>query len=95
MRRLVGGVLLLGLLGGCAVSGGRAVVTPPGVVVEPPVYHWHWAAWPHYDVEHRSIVEHRVVIERDHHYYPFYDRVHGRHDNGKHEGWHKHDRDDD
>ena len=93
--RAVVGALVLGLASGCAVSGGRAVVTPPGVVVEPPtVYSWRWAPLPHYDVEHHVVVEHRVVTYTDHHYYPFYDRVHPPHDHGKHKGWFKHDHED-
>jgi len=83
--------VVVGLVAGCAVQGtvpGGVVVTPPAVVVAPPVYHWHWAAWPHVDVEHHYVVEHEDVYRVDHHYYPFYDRFHGEH--GEHRGWSKH-----
>jgi len=56
------------------------------------VYHWHWAAWPHYDVEHHYVVEHEHVYQVDHHYYPFYESFHPCRgcDHGKHRGWFKH-----
>src|SRR5262245_6316237 len=92
----VGALVLAIGLGGCAIQPvpGEAVIRPPGVVVTPPTYHWHWWYWPHYDVENRYVVEHRTVVVRDHHYYPFYEEIH-HHDNGKHKGWEKHHRHDD
>jgi hypothetical protein len=72
MRR----VLLAGaaccVLAGCFVTG----PVPEGVVVEPPAYRWHWWAVPHYEVEHRYVVEETPVVIQHQHYYPFYDRVH-------------------
>ncbi len=95
----VGAVVLAIGLAGCAIQPvpGEAVIRPPGVVVEPPSYHWHWGYWPHYDVENHYIVDHRTVVIRDHHYYPFYERFHHHDDHGKHHGWfkHHHDHDDD
>jgi len=90
-------------MAGCAVQGtvpGHVAVIPPAVIVQPPAYHWHWAAWPHVDVEHHYVVEHEHVYRVDHHYYPFYDSFHPCRecDHGKHRGWfkhHEHHHDDD
>ena len=93
-------VVLSALIAGCAVQGtvpGGVIVTPPAVVVQPPVYHWQWGAWPHYEVEHHYVVENEHIYRVHHHYYPFYDRVHPpcRREHGEHRGWFKHHHHDD
>src|SRR5262245_15513141 len=100
MRRIGFASIVLGLLvaaSGCAVRPlpGERVMAPPQVVIEEPVEHWHWWWWPHYDVEHRYIVNHRAVIVRDHHYYPFYEQFNPyvRRD-GARSGWYQHHRDE-
>jgi len=103
MMKALWGVVASVVVAGCAVQGtipGHVAIVPPAVVVEPPVYRWHWGVVPHYEVQHHYVVEDRSVYEVHHHYYPFYDRIHpvGDHDHGKHKGWFKHrhgDHDDD
>jgi len=95
MRQLLGAALLACSLAACTVMGtlpGEVAFGGPQVVVQPPVYHWHWSAWPHYDVVHQYVLEDQPVYVEHHHYYPFYDRFDRdiRHDNGRHEGWYKH-----
>jgi hypothetical protein len=82
-------------LGGCAVyPAGEPVYEPPVAVVEPPVSVWVWAPWPHYEVEHRYVVDDEHVVIHDRHYTPFNARTRPyiRNDNGKHRGWYKHER---
>jgi hypothetical protein len=81
-------------LGGCAIGVpvGEPVYEPPAVVAEPEVSAWVWWPWPHYDVEHRYVVEDDHVIIHDRHYTPFYRRTQPyiRNDKGRHKGWYKH-----
>src|SRR5437016_5129461 len=86
----------LTVLGACAVSipPGEEVYAPPVVVEEPEVSVWAWWPWPHYEVEHRYVVENDRVIIRDRHYFPSNgrSRAYIRNDRGKHQGWYKHRR---
>jgi len=75
-----------------SVPEGEPVYEPPVAVVEPPVSVWVWTPWPHYEVEHRYVVENDRVIIRDRHYTPFYrnTRPYIRKDEGRHRGWYRH-----
>jgi hypothetical protein len=96
MRRALRACLvsLAWCLGGCAVAvpAGEPVYGPPVAVVEPPAEVFVWFPWPHYDVEHRYVIENERVVIHDRHYTPFYDRTHPyvRNDRGQHRGWYKH-----
>jgi hypothetical protein len=72
---------------------GEAVYGPPAVVAETPGYEFYWGPWPHYEVDHRYVIEDEHVHIRDNHYYPFYETAHPyvHNDQGKHKGWFKHD----
>ena len=88
--------MLIAGLSGCLVTAappGEPVYEPPAVAVEPEVSVFAWWPWPHYEVEHRYVVENDRVIIRDRHYFPTYGRSRGyiRNDNGRHRGWYKHE----
>jgi len=81
-------------LGGCAVAvpSGEPLYEPPAVVVEPSASVFVFFPFPHYEVEHRYVVENERVIIRDRHYTPLHSRTHPyvRNDRGQHRGWYKH-----
>ena len=89
--------LLVACLTGCFVATvpeGEPVYEPPAVVEEPPASVFVWTPWPHYEVEHHYVVEQNEhVIIRDRHYFPTYGhtRPYIRNDQGKHQGWYKHE----
>ena len=92
------GAVVVGLSGCLVVPGpppGEPVYEPPVAVVEPSVSTYVWFPWPHYEVEHRYVVENEHVTIRDRHYFPSNGRgrAYIRNDNGQHRGWYKHDRD--
>ena len=51
---------------------GGPAIRAPAIVEEPPVYQWSWWGWPHYDVEHRYVVDNDHVAVHDRHYFPFF-----------------------
>jgi hypothetical protein len=72
---------------GCAVTAtvpAGESYAPPVSVAGPPVSVWLWSPWPHYEVEHRYVVEHR-----DRGYCRSYghSRRHIRDDRGRRRGW--------
>ena len=96
MTGLVGALAVY--LSGCAITAavppGEVVYQPPVAVQEPPVSVWAWTPWPHYEVQHNYVVERDHVTIRDRHYFPSYghSRRYIRNDNGRHQGWYKHNR---
>ena len=88
--------VLIASLTGCFVASvpeGEPVYEPPAAVEEPSTSVFVWAPWPHYEVEHHYVVEHDHVTVRDRHYFPTYGRgrPYIRNDQGKHQGWYKHE----
>src|SRR5690348_5583519 len=80
---------------GCAVAvpAGEPVYAPPVAVQEPPVSVFVWWPWPHYEVEHRYIVENRDrVVIHDRHYFPSNGRSRRyiRNYEGNRRGWYRH-----
>jgi hypothetical protein len=88
-------IALVASLVGCTVTvpAGQPVYEPPAVVEAPPVSVFVWWPWPHYEVEHRYVVENDHVTIHDNHYFPSYgrSRAYIRNDSGKHRGWYKHE----
>lgn len=98
MKTKIGQAGLVGVvlwsLTGCVVGvpPGAPLYAPPAVLEEPPVYQWSWWGWPHYDVEHRYVVDHDPVSIHDRHYFPFFGSTtrYIKNDEGKHKGWYQH-----